>query len=176
MVALSGAAGVALDGGLRGGAADARLVVGGVAHARCGEFGEHRVEGGAGLGGEVAADRGHAVDVLAADGEAAPAGAVVVGEVAVGVEAVGEGVGQLGQLVGAMLAGQSGQLGFGGLARVSMSTKSGSRCQKLRMTATWPVPMVPLRCASAVAGSSGGKGSPFRARALAQIGGVVDAP
>ena len=36
-----------------------------------------------------------------------------VGEVAVGVEAVGERVGQLGQLVGAVLAGQSGQLGFG---------------------------------------------------------------
>ncbi len=36
-----------------------------------------------------------------------------VGEVAVGVEAVGEFVGQPGQLVGAVLAGQAGQLGLG---------------------------------------------------------------
>ena len=113
MVSLGGAAGVALDGGLRGCAADAWLVVGGVAHAWCGEFGEDGVDGGAGLGVQVSADRGHAVDVLAADGDAAALGAVVLGEVAVGVEAVGEGVGQLGQFVGAMLAGQSGQVGFG---------------------------------------------------------------
>ena len=58
----------------------------------------------------------HAVDVLAADGDAAPAGPVVLGEVAVGVEAVGEGVGQPGQFVGAVLAGQSGQLCFGFVA------------------------------------------------------------
>ena len=58
----------------------------------------------------------HAVDVLFADGDAAPPGAVVLGEVAVGVEAVGEGVGQLGQFVGAVLAGQAGQVGFGFVA------------------------------------------------------------
>ncbi len=41
--------------------------------------------------------------------------AVDVGEVAVGVEAVGELVGQLGQLIRAVLTGQTGQLrlGFG---------------------------------------------------------------
>ena len=50
------------------------------------------------------------------------------------------------------------------LARVSMSTKSGSRCKKLRITATWPAPRSPLRCASAVAGNTGGNGSPFNAR------------
>ena len=95
VVALPEAAGVALDGGLWRGAADAGCVVGGVAHAGCGEFGEDGVDGGAGFGGEVAADRAHAVEVLLADGQAAAFGAVDVGEVAVGVDAVGEFVGQL---------------------------------------------------------------------------------
>ena len=45
--------------------------------------------------------------------KAAAFGAVDVGEVAVGVEAVGELVGQLGQLIGAVLTGQPGQLRFG---------------------------------------------------------------
>ena len=89
------------------------VVVGGVAHARRGECGEHGVQGGPCLRRQIPADRGHAVDVLAADGEAAPPSAVVLGEVAVGVQAVGELVGQLGQLIGAMLTGQPGQLGFG---------------------------------------------------------------
>ena len=53
---------------------------------------------------------------MVADGEAAPAGAVVVGEIAVGIEAIGEFVGELAQLVGAMLAAQPSQLGFGLLA------------------------------------------------------------
>ena len=47
------------------------------------------------------------------DGDGAAFGAVDVAEVAVGVEAVGELVGQLGQLIGAMLQTQPGQLGFG---------------------------------------------------------------
>ncbi len=50
------------------------------------------------------------------------------------------------------------------LARVSRSTKSGSRWKKLRITATWPAPRSPLRCAAAVASSTGGNGSPFKAR------------
>ena len=49
------------------------------------------------------------------------------------------------------------------LAQVSMSTKSGSRWKKLRITATWPAPRSPLRCASAVAGNTGGNGSPLNA-------------
>ena len=96
VVALSGAAGV---GGVGGG-----------------EFGEDGVEGGAGFGVQIAADRRHAVDVLAADGDAAAPSPVDVGEVAVGVEAVGECVRQLGQFVGAVLAGQVGQVGFGFVA------------------------------------------------------------
>src|SRR5882757_3461207 len=113
MVALSRAAGVVVDGGLRRGAAGAWLVVGGVAHAWCGEFGEDGVEGGPGFGGEVSADCAHAVDVLAPDGDAAALGTVDVGEVPVGVQAVGELVGQLAQLVGAMLACEPGQLRLG---------------------------------------------------------------
>ncbi len=107
------AAGVGLDGGLGRGAAEARFVVVGVAHPGCGQLGEHRVQGGAGFGVEPAADRGHAVDVLSSDGQAAAFGPVDVGEVAVGVEAVGEFVSQFGQLIGAVLTGQPGQLRFG---------------------------------------------------------------
>ncbi len=56
-----------------------------------------------------------------------------------------------------------------------MSTKSGSRCQKPRITATWPAPRSPLRCArrwraTPVARFAVQRG-PF-----AQIGGFVDAP
>ena len=68
----------------------------------------------------------HPVDVLAADAQAAAFGAVDVGEVAVGVEAVGELVGQLGQLIGAVLTASRASCASA-LARVSISTKSGSR-------------------------------------------------
>jgi hypothetical protein len=95
VVALGGAAGIALNGSLRRCAADARLVICGVTHAWCGKLGEDGVDGGPRLGSEVAADRAHAVDVLAADGDAAAFGPVDVAEVAVGVQAVGQLVGQL---------------------------------------------------------------------------------
>src|SRR5882757_1341580 len=111
MVALSRAAGVVVDRGLRRGAAGAWLVVGGVAHPWRGEFGEDGVDGGPGFGGEVSADCAHAVDVLAPDGDAAALGAVDVGEVPVGVEAVGELVSQLREFIGPVLAGQPSQLG-----------------------------------------------------------------
>ena len=103
----------ACDGGLGRGAAEAGFVVGGVAHPGCGQFGEHGVQRRAGFGVEPAADRGHAVEVLSPDAQAAACGAVDVAEVAVGVEAVGQFVGQLGQLIGAVLAGQPGQLRLG---------------------------------------------------------------
>ncbi len=113
VVALRRAAGVAVDRGLGRGAADPGFVVGGVAHSGCGQFGEDGVDGGPRFGGQPSADRADAVDILAADGQAAAFGAVDVGEVAVGVEAVGELVGQFRQLVGAVLTGQAGQLRFG---------------------------------------------------------------
>ena len=80
-------------------------IVVGVAHAGRGQFREDRVDGRPRLGCQIAADRAHAVDVLFTDAQAAAPGSVDVGEVAVGVEAVGELVGQLGQLIGAVLAG-----------------------------------------------------------------------
>jgi hypothetical protein len=70
---------------------------------RRGEFGEDGVEGGPCLRRQIPADRGHAVEILFADGEAAAFGAVDVGEVPVRIEAVGELVGQLRQLIGPML-------------------------------------------------------------------------
>ena len=56
-----------------------------------------------------------------ADGDAAPAGPVVVGEVAVGVEAVAEFVGQLAQFVWAVLAAQASELRLGFLAGLDVN-------------------------------------------------------
>ena len=112
VVALSAAAGIAADSVLGRRAVNDGLLVERVAHAGCGQFREDRVEGGAGFGGQISGDRTHPVDALVADGDTPSAGPVVVGEVSVGVEAIGEFVGQLAQLVGAMLATQLGQLGL----------------------------------------------------------------
>ena len=105
----------------------------------------------------------HAVEVLLAEDQAASCGAVVVGEVAVGVEAVGELVGELGQLVGAVLGGQPGQLASA-RARVSTSTNSGSRCQKPRITATCPAPDLAVALRGSGASNTGDNGSPVNAR------------
>jgi len=112
VIALSGGAGVVVDGGLRRSAPDARCSVGGVAHARSGQFCEDSIDGRAGLGIEKPINRRHSVDFLLNDGDAAAFGPVDVGEIAVGVEAVGEFVGQLAQRVGPMI-GASGQLRLG---------------------------------------------------------------
>ena len=56
--------------------------------------------------------------------------------------------------------------------RVALRRGRGSRCRrnraadakKPRITATWPAPSSPLRCAAAVASNTGGNGSPFNAR------------
>ena len=122
-----------------------------------------RRPGWRGLGGQVPADRDMPSRSWRPMVSAAAFGAVDVGEVAVGVEAVGQLVGQLGELIGAVLAARRANCASA-LARVSMSTKSGSRWQKPRMTATWPAPRSPLRCAAAVASSAGGSGSPLNAR------------
>ena len=151
-------------------------VVGGVAHAGCGQFREDRVEGGAGLGGQVAADRAHAVEVLVADGEAAASGAVDVGEVAVGVEAVGELVGQLGAVRrgGARRPGGPAALRPGRGSRCRRSP--GSRCTEAADHRDMAGTEV------AVALRFGGRRQHRRQRfaverpPLAQVGGFVDAP
>ena len=175
MVALSRAAGVALDGGPRGCAADAGRLVGGVAHARCGEFGEHRVEGRACFGGEVAGDRRHAVDVLAAEGDAAPPSPVVITEVAVRVEAVGEFVGQLGQLIRAVLGGQAGQLGFGfvpGFDIDKIRQPMPKAADHRDMTGT----QLPVALRLGRRGQHRLQRFTVQRPPLAQIGGLVDAP
>ena len=87
--------------------ADTRFVVGGIAHARSGQLGQHRVERRAGFRSQVPADRAHAVDVLLTDGDAAAFGTVDVAEVAVGVQAVG----QLGQRICSRLSSTASRSG-----------------------------------------------------------------
>ena len=108
MLALGGAAGITVDRLLSGRAIHARGVVGGVAHARGAQFGQHCLQRGAQFGGDRAAQRRHAVGFLAAQGEAASAGAVVVGVGAVGVQAVRQPLGQSSQLLGPVLRAQPG--------------------------------------------------------------------
>ena len=96
MVALSGAAGVVLDGLLRRGAAHTRGGSAGLHMPGAASFAKTASMVARASGVRYPVIGAHAVKVLFADGDAAPAGAVVVGEVAVGVEAVGELVGQLG--------------------------------------------------------------------------------
>ena len=67
----------------------------------------------------------HAVEILFTDSDAASLAPVEVAEVAVGVEAVSELVGQLGQLIGTVLARPGGPAALRPCTRVSMSTKSG---------------------------------------------------
>ncbi len=115
MVALGGRAGVGVDGVLAGTALDTGGLGFGVAHARGGQLGQHRLQGGAQLGGDQPPQLRHAVGLLAAQAQAAPPRPILIGVAAVGVEAIGEGGGQLGELFGAKLAGLAGQLGFGAL-------------------------------------------------------------
>src|SRR3982074_1629523 len=98
MDALGLAAGVAADRVFVGGAVDDRCVVVGVAGAGGGQFGEYGLEGGAGFGGEVAADAEHAVVFLFADRDTAFAGAFLIAEFAIGVQPVHNPLGVGGQL------------------------------------------------------------------------------
>ncbi len=125
--------------------------------------------------GVIPADRAHAVEAWVAEGDAASAGPVVVGEVAVGVEAVGEFVGQLAQLVGAVLAAQPGQLGFGVLAGFDVDDVG----QPMPETADHRHMGRP----DAACALRRGGGGQYRLQAfagdrcaLAQIGGLADAP
>ena len=116
MLALGGAAGIALDGVFGGAAVDTWALVVGVAHAGGGQFGPYGLERGAQFGGQPATQLRHVVGALFAQGEAAAPGAVSVGVGAIGVDAVGELVGEPGQLFGADLRPVAGQVGFGTFA------------------------------------------------------------
>ncbi len=113
MVPLGVAARVAGGGVLGRWAVDGGCVVVGVAQARSGQFGQHRLDGGADLGGEPAAELRHAVGALVPQGQPAAPGAVLVGVVAVWVEVTVELSGDVSEVVGSKLGGQPGQLLFG---------------------------------------------------------------
>ena len=112
VVALGRRAGVAVDRFLRRGAIHTRSVVQRVAHAGGGQLGQNRLHGGAQLGGEHAAQFRHAVEALLAQGEAAAAGAVVIGVGAIRIETIGEVIGQFGELFRAKVRARSGQVGL----------------------------------------------------------------
>ncbi len=113
MVAFAFRAGVALGGIVGCRSVDHRALVGRVAHARRGQLGQHRIQRRARFRGQPAAKPRHPIQSLFAQGQAAPVGAVLIAEGAVGVEAVHQPLSQFGQLVGAELGGQPGQMGFG---------------------------------------------------------------
>nr|VTP00683.1 hypothetical protein BIN_B_02544 [Mycobacterium kansasii] len=120
VVALALRAAVTLGGRLGCRAVDHRAFVVRVAHARSGQLGQHRVEGGACLRGQIAADPRHPIQPLLSHGQTASPCPVLIGEGAVGIEAVHESLSQLGQLVGPVLGGQPGQMGLGFLARLDV--------------------------------------------------------
>ena len=111
---------------------------------------------------------------MLADGDASSAGSVVVGEVAVRIEAIGQLVGQLAQLVGAVLGAQPSQLRLGLLAGLDVNEVGQ--------------PVHEAADDGHVAGSDvsgalrgGGRFQPWRQRfacdgfALAEVGSLVDA-
>ena len=173
VVALGGPAGVAAHRVFAGCPVGAGGLVVGIAHAGGGQLGLHRFEGGAAFGGEVAADARHAVLALGTQGDAAPAGPVLVGEVAVGVDAVHHLFGQVDQLIGAMPAGFSGQVGVGVLP--GRQVHPGGHLGEERADD----PHMFLADAPVALGFRGrtqGRGQrlPGQRAARAQIGGVVD--
>ena len=115
MVALRLGAQVGLHRGLAGWPVHTRGVVVGVGHARGGQFGQHRVQAGAGLGIQQPADFTHPVGLLLAYGEVAPPGPLGIAQRAVGVEQGRQPVGSLPQPVGGVLAGHPRQRRLGGL-------------------------------------------------------------
>ncbi|VBA36294.1 hypothetical protein LAUMK21_05819 [Mycobacterium pseudokansasii] len=92
---------------------DGGLVVG-VAGTGGGQLGQHGLHGRAQLRGQHAADARHPVEFLLAQHDPALAGPLLVAKFPVGVEPVHDPLGVCGQLVGAILAGFAGQVGFGG--------------------------------------------------------------
>ena len=92
---------IVVDLGLSRGARGAGFVVGGVAHAGCGVFGEDHFPHRPRLGGEVRARRGHRVAALGGGGEVAFAGAFsIVGFGAVLIEQEQPQLGGVAQLFG----------------------------------------------------------------------------
>jgi hypothetical protein len=96
MVALCRAAGISPGSVLIGRAVDDRCVVIGVTQARGGRFRQYRLNRRAGLGGQPAGEARHAVAVLVAQGQSAPARAILVGVGTVGVQVGGEPFSQFG--------------------------------------------------------------------------------
>ena len=113
MVALPGAAGVAVNRFFWGAPSTTGVVVIGVAHAGGGQLGQHRLPAGARLRRQPSTQARHPVGLLIAEHQPAHARPVVVGVGAVGIEAVHQAPGQLGELVGPELGGLNGQVFFG---------------------------------------------------------------
>jgi hypothetical protein len=117
VVALGDGAVVVEDLGFGGGAADARVLVGGVAHAGGSQFGEEGFEGGAQFGGDGGADRAHPVGALTAHPKTAASLAVPVGEISIGVEHGDQVVGEFLEGLRAELPAHLRQIPLGALTR-----------------------------------------------------------
>ncbi len=175
VVSLAFRAGVALGGIVGCRSVDHRALVVRVAHARGGQLGQHRIQRRAGFRGQPAAKPRHPVEALLAHGDAAAAGAVVIAEGAVGVEAVHQPLSQFGQLVGAELGGQPGQMDFGFASGLAVDVGG----QVAKEVADHPH----LRLADMACTLSGRGGGQLRCHrftgqgaALPELGGIADAP
>jgi hypothetical protein len=87
MVALALRAHITVHRFVTGFAINARSFVIGIAHPRCGQFGEHRLDRGAGFGVDKTVDAAHPIDALLVDGQMPPPGPVgIVGQITVLIE------------------------------------------------------------------------------------------
>jgi len=95
-------------------AVHARCFVVRVAHARRGQLGQHRIEGGAGFRVEQAVEAAHPASVLLINGQIAPPGPIgLIGQIAVLVEHQRQPIGGGAELRGPQPGGDPGQVGLG---------------------------------------------------------------
>ena len=116
MVALRLGAQIGLHGRRTGWAVHTRGLVVGVGHARRGQFGQHRIQGGPRLRIQQAPQLTHPVGALAAQGQVPAPGPLGIAEGAVGIEQRRQPVGGLSQPFGPVLDRHPRQGGLGGLA------------------------------------------------------------
>jgi len=149
---------------LAGPAVHARCFVLGIAHARRGQLGQHRIDGGARFRVEQAIDAAHPVSVLLVDGQvAAPCSLGLIGWLAVLVEQQCQPIGGRPPLRRSQTLGDPGKVCLGLVTGLTVDA-AGRSWKNFSMTHTCSRPIWPRACAAAVFASLGANGSPVIAR------------